>query len=233
MSLYSIQDTTLTDIADAIRSKTGKTASMTPIEMPDEIESISGESATLITKTITANGTYSASDDSADGYSSVTVNVPSSAASSWTKVAETSYQVSTTSTSAATVAEWATGHSEIWTSDKIVYIRIRDTAGKRTGYFYGVDAWVMNRYPKNPTLSTYTSSSDLVYQIWRVNSNGEYAYRQGYNTTGYGVYPDTIYKNGDIRICCRYSSSNSLTLNGTYKVEVYLLDPPTGAPIFE
>lgn len=42
MSLFSIQDTTITDIADAIRSKTGKTASMTPIEMPDEIESISG-----------------------------------------------------------------------------------------------------------------------------------------------------------------------------------------------
>lgn len=37
-----------------------------------------GSSATLITKTIAANGTYSAQDDSADGYSSVTVNVPSS-----------------------------------------------------------------------------------------------------------------------------------------------------------
>lgn len=35
-------------------------------------------SATLITKIINANGTYSAQDDSADGYSSVTVNVPSS-----------------------------------------------------------------------------------------------------------------------------------------------------------
>ena len=33
--------------------------------------------ATLITKTITSNGTYNASSDSADGYSSVTVNVPS------------------------------------------------------------------------------------------------------------------------------------------------------------
>jgi len=37
-----------------------------------------GSSSTLITKTITANGTYDAEDDSADGYSSVTVNVPSS-----------------------------------------------------------------------------------------------------------------------------------------------------------
>ena len=34
-----------------------------------------GGSATLITKSITANGTYLATDDSADGYSSVTVNV--------------------------------------------------------------------------------------------------------------------------------------------------------------
>lgn len=35
-------------------------------------------SPTLVTKEITANGTYTASNDSADGYSSVTVNVPSS-----------------------------------------------------------------------------------------------------------------------------------------------------------
>lgn len=37
-----------------------------------------GGSATLITKSITANGTYDASDDSADGYSAVTVDVPNS-----------------------------------------------------------------------------------------------------------------------------------------------------------
>lgn len=48
-----------------------------------------GGSATLITKSITANGTYSASDDSADGYSSVTVNVPTPAGASMnTQVAQ-------------------------------------------------------------------------------------------------------------------------------------------------
>lgn len=41
-----------------------------------------GGDATLITKTITANGTYSAEDDDADGYSEVTVNVPTPAGSS-------------------------------------------------------------------------------------------------------------------------------------------------------
>lgn len=35
-----------------------------------------GGGSTLITKSITANGTYNASDDSADGYSQITVNVP-------------------------------------------------------------------------------------------------------------------------------------------------------------
>ena len=37
-----------------------------------------GSEPSLGTKSITANGTYTASDDSLDGYSEVTVNVPSS-----------------------------------------------------------------------------------------------------------------------------------------------------------
>lgn len=42
MSEYSIQDTTLSEIANAIRAKTGKNNAMTPLEMPSEIGSISG-----------------------------------------------------------------------------------------------------------------------------------------------------------------------------------------------
>ena len=51
----------------------------------------------LITKSITTNGTYSASSDNADGYSSVTVNVPTGSsmnvqtAQSTTRVASTTY----------------------------------------------------------------------------------------------------------------------------------------------
>lgn len=37
---------------------------------------VSSQAPTLITKLITANGTYNATSDNADGYSSVTVNVP-------------------------------------------------------------------------------------------------------------------------------------------------------------
>lgn len=42
MSTLLIQSGTLDDIADAIRAKTGKVASMTPLEMPDEIADITG-----------------------------------------------------------------------------------------------------------------------------------------------------------------------------------------------
>ena len=187
----------------------------------------------LINKIVTENGTYLATDDDADGYSSVTVNVPSSAASSWTKVAETTYQVSTTSTSTSTVATWATGHSELWTSDKIVYVRIRDTAGKRAGYFYGVDQFFFNYTAKNhPEYSGVSENLGIISNIWRYGTNGSYSSRYGYNTTGYGVYADAFYDDGSIRIRSRYNSSYSLTINGTYKVEVYLLDPAGGVPIF-
>ena len=58
---------------------TGSGGGMTVTDVPNSTGTgsvISGEVSVLGTKTITANGTYSASDDSADGYSSVTVNVP-------------------------------------------------------------------------------------------------------------------------------------------------------------
>jgi len=182
----------------------------------------------LINKIVTANGTYSASDDSADGYSSVTVNVPTGGgASAWTKVVETSYQVSTTSTNPQTVDTWATGHSEIWTSDKIVYIRIRDTAGKRAGYFFGSD-----NYFHIPPVEATSNANGARFAI-RYTSGGDYGISSTINTTGYGVFIDTVYNDGGIRIRKRYNSSYSLTVNGTYKVEVYLLDPAGGVPIFE
>ena len=227
-------DTDLTSIANAIRAKGGTSAQLTfPNEFVTAINAISGGGgSTLVTKTITENGTYTATDDDADGYSEVTVNVPTSGSSAWTKVAETSYQVSTTYTSSTTVATWETGHSEIWTSNKIVYVRIRDTAGPRAGYFYGSDTFFMNMYPQNES-TTLSVSTGLIYNIWRYESTGKYNCRYGYTNVGYGLYVDQISYNGEVRVKVRYNSSYSLTIDGTYKVEIYLLDPPSGAPIFE
>lgn len=70
-------DSDLTSVANAIRTKGGTSASLTfPSDFVSAINAISGGGgSTLIAKSITANGTYNATDDSADGYSSVTVNV--------------------------------------------------------------------------------------------------------------------------------------------------------------
>ena len=80
MADYKVTDTQLTSIANAIRTK-GETSA--PLEFPTgfvtAVQNIpTGGGSVLVTKTITQNGTYSAEDDNADGYSEVTVNVQGS-----------------------------------------------------------------------------------------------------------------------------------------------------------
>lgn len=77
MADYKVTDSELTSVASAIRTKGGTSASLSfPDGFVTAIGNISGGGgSTLITKSITADGTYNASSDSADGYSSVTVDV--------------------------------------------------------------------------------------------------------------------------------------------------------------
>ena len=79
MSDYKVTDSELTGIANAIRTKGGTSSPLVfPNGFTSAIEAIpTGGGSTLITKNISANGTYDAEDDDADGYSSVVVNVPS------------------------------------------------------------------------------------------------------------------------------------------------------------
>ena len=79
MANYAVKSSDLVSVADAIRTKGSTSASLSfPDGFVTAIGNIStGGGSTLITKSITANGTYNASGDSADGYSSVTVAVPS------------------------------------------------------------------------------------------------------------------------------------------------------------
>lgn len=157
------------------------------------------------------------------------VGTASGGSSAWTKVCEKSYQIPNyTSTTVTTEEEWATGHSEIWTNSKWVYIRVRDTAGKRGGYFYGSDQFFYIH-----SLTSENNVTGVRYYL-RYKSNGTLETGSNSGTTGgYGVYVDAIYPNGTIRVRKRYNSSSSRTIDGTYKVEVYLLDPAGGVPIFE
>ena len=79
MSQGLVERQNLEDIADAIRSKNGSSDTYTPAEMAQAISGIhTADEVVLVQKTVNANGQYNASDDSADGYSGVRVNVPNS-----------------------------------------------------------------------------------------------------------------------------------------------------------
>lgn len=67
----------LAAIGDAIRAKNGTTAKLSLTDMPTAISNIK-TTPNLTTLDVTANGTYTAASANYDGYSTVTVNVPSS-----------------------------------------------------------------------------------------------------------------------------------------------------------
>ena len=75
MAQVLVTESYLDDIADAIRDKTGSEDTYTPAQMAGAIEALP-DAPVLVQKSITANGSYDPEDDSADGYSEVTVNVP-------------------------------------------------------------------------------------------------------------------------------------------------------------
>ena len=254
MSKLLITRSKLDDLATAISAKSGEPLPLTIAQMQSAVEDIPQPSGTKSisisangtttedvtnyanaqitvavpqptgTITITSNGTHDVTN-----YANAVVNVEGNVGdSAWTKVAEKNYTIKTyVSTSATTHAMWETGHRELWTDSKWVYVRIRDTAGKRAGYFYGSDQFFLV-YPTTSETTTIIGRFTLRY-----TSDETYTASSQASTTGYGVYADMLYSNGTIRIRKRYNSTSSLTIDGTYKVEVYLLDPPTGAPIFE
>lgn len=179
-----------------------------------------GGSATLITKSITANGTYDAEDDSADGYSQVTVAVPSGIG---TLLATSALgTISTTSTSATDSGKSLTV-SDVNDYDLLVV----ETS---------VDSVTNNRHVASVGLIFLTGTSTVdtkntaavgsnKYNV-KVSSSGVYTTRQ--STTAYGIYPNSATLatvdskiNVTIPLYMRYHSTNTGTINGSYTTRVY------------
>lgn len=169
---------------------------------------------------VTENGTYTASGD-VDGYSPVTVNVSGGGGgSSYSLIASGEITANTSSTIAVSLTSKVQAGSSAWTSDKIVYVKVRDKAGKRNGYHYGNDCYVVNHYEYRSSQIATTSVGNLVYA---------YSSTVGvtsYGPIAYGVCVNSISPDGEIEFTGRYNSSYTKTINGTYTVDVYLLDWP-------
>lgn len=143
---------------------------------------------------------------------------------SWTKLATGSLTVSTTSTSAASAGTLECG-TDAYTKSAIIWVHIRGNSGKRAGYFYGSDAFLVNSYKAN---NETTAFQNCAIEYIRVNSDGRYTTMTG----SYGVYPYSMSSTGTLTIRRRYNSSNTLTINDTFTVEVYSLALPTGVTLF-
>lgn len=126
-------------------------------------------------------------------------------------LASEEFTVNTSSTSSIDVGAVAAG-AAAYTSDKIIYVRVRDKAGVRNGNFTESDSWFINPYPAKG--QTYDANSATM------------SYGKGeIGTSKCGVYPSRIDKNGKVFIVAKYSSTYG-TINGTYVVEVYALEWP-------
>ena len=64
------------DINESLKRKYQTTEDFPYSEMAPAIDNIPSGGGTLVTKTVTDNGVYNAVDDEADGYSVVTVVIP-------------------------------------------------------------------------------------------------------------------------------------------------------------
>lgn len=138
--------------------------------------------------------------------------------SSWTKIGNTSeLAVNTTSTTASSAGtvELGSGHFD---KTKIIYVRIRDKSGARNGYFYGSDTFFINWRNAN---SSTTALSVVAQEYYRYNND---AYTGA--TGAYGVYGYSLTSGGTLTIRRRYNSTNTLTINSTYLIDVYELTPP-------
>lgn len=147
--------------------------------------------------------------------------------SSYVKLAETEVAVDTTSSSVAIVANIDINPaSDAWTSAKMLYVRIRDKAGNRDGHFCGSDSIIVNPFAINGATTTVTTAMARI--LFAKPASGDYLL----SAQGYGVYVYDINNTGRIRIASRYSPSTSLTIDGTYTIEVYALKYPDNVSPF-
>lgn len=181
-----------------------------------------GGTAQFDDTTIASNG--AAASDIASGKlayvngSLITGTASGGGGSSWTKIGNTTeLTVNMTSTSAASAGTIALG-SAYYTKDKIIYVRIRDKSGKRNGYFYGSDTYFMNYWKANGATTTLSVCAQCCYRY----NNSALAATAG----AYGVYGYSINSSGTLTIRKRYNSTNTLTINSTYTIDVYELTPP-------
>lgn len=113
---------------------------------------------------------------------------------------------------------------ELWTSSKIIYVKIRDEAGKRSGYFLGSDAFIINAKPANEETGTLTAFARSLYRCLNDGKFDVSVYHL--HNAAYGIFPYSLESDGTLEIKGKFGTGITGEINGTYIIEVYALDWP-------
>lgn len=139
--------------------------------------------------------------------------------SSYTLLYEEDVEVSSATGTVIVVKEIAV--DGIYTSD-LLFVRIRDKAGRRQGYFLESEAYIANPNPVNGITSIFsTVGRNTIY-----DDNGAFKVDNGMYG-GFGVFVDVIESADTITISARTGRGN---VGGTYHVAIYKLSLPDGTP---
>lgn len=196
--------------------KSGVTVKVGTATDDDSVTSVTGTyTPALTTKNITANGTYNASSDNVDGYSSVQVLVPSKGD---LLVTDSLGTLSTSSTTATTVKTISV--SSLGFYDALV---VNCTVNTRTN----------SRHYGTTSLIWLNASSNRLTKDGATIATAKQNIRAGSNvttntvrssTTAYGVYASACSisdGNASITISVRYNGTQTGTINGTYTARIY------------
>ena len=158
------------------------------------------------------------------------VNILGGLNGSYTLLATQEFTTSTTSTSNTSIGTMTI--EGISDANAIIYIRVRDKAGKRTGHFYGSDSFFLNTNKAN---SSTTAQSTALRYIHSCDTSGNWYGYSGATGAGYGVFPGTIINNNtnSLTMYTKYNGTYSKTIDGTYTVEVYKLTYPDNVSPFD
>lgn len=133
----------------------------------------------LTDKTITANGTYNASDDSADGYSSVTVNVPTPAGASMnTQTAQSTTRRNNTSLGSVTslTCETAGTYDVYWTCARSSTSGTWGSQLYINGTAYGTENTTFSNNVQNNHLTGVTIPANATVAVYGRSRSGYYIY---------------------------------------------------------